>query len=316
MPFRRPKTVKIAQAGHSSGLTSRSDLEHLLDAMRSAILLISCPDQMGLVAQVTSFLHRHNGNILGLDQHVDAEQALFVMRLEWELEGFKFTPQELAQKFQQEIARPLDMQWTLHFSDERPRMAVFVSKQPHCLYDILARCRSGEWDVELPLIVSNHVDLEPVARELDIEFRVFPITPANKNHQEAEQLKLLAEHEIDFIVLARYMQILTDQMMRHYPNRIINIHHSFLPAFPGLKPYHSAHERGVKIIGATSHYVTTDLDAGPIIAQDVVHVSHNDSVADFVRKGRDLEKIVLARAIWQHLRRKVLVCGNRTVVFT
>jgi formyltetrahydrofolate deformylase len=195
-------------------------------------------------------------------------------------------------------------------------MAVFVSKLPHCLYDILQRVDSREWKAELPLIVSNHPDLEFIAKKEGVEFRCFPITQENKMDQEARQLDLLKEYRIDFVVLARYMQVLTEKFILKYPSRIINIHHSFLPAFPGAKPYHSAHERGVKIIGATSHYVTGDLDAGPIIEQDVVRVSHVDSVEDLIRKGRDLEKIVLSRAVWHHLQRKVLTYGNRTVIFT
>ena len=208
------------------------------------------------------------------------------------------------------------MEWELHFSSEIPRMALFVSRLPHCLFDILARWKSQEIRAEIPLIVSNHQDLEPVARQFGVDFAHFDMTRENKAEQEAAQLELLRKHQVGFIVLARYMQILSEDFVRHYPNRIINIHHSFLPAFPGAKPYHQAYERGVKVIGATSHYVTAELDCGPIIAQDIIRVSHQDSVADLVRKGRDLEKLVLSRAVWHHLRHQVLVYQNRTCIFT
>ncbi|MCL1981072.1 MAG: formyltetrahydrofolate deformylase, partial [Proteobacteria bacterium] len=203
-----------------------------------------------------------------------------------------------------------------HFSHEVPRMAVFVSKQSHCLYDILSRWRSQELEVDIPLIISNHRELEPVARQFGIDFHCFEINDGNKREQEQAQLRLLAEHQIEFIVLARYMQILSEGFIGQYRNRIINIHHSFLPAFPGAKPYHSAFERGVKVIGATSHYVTEELDAGPIITQDIIRVSHADSVEDLIRKGRDLEKVILSRSIWHHVQRQILVYQNRTVVFS
>ncbi len=282
---------------------------------RSAILLIHCRDRQGLVAAITDFIARNNGNIIYLDQHVDAQQQVFFMRVEWELDQFRIPSGEIGAQFQSELAERFDMHWRLHFNNERPRMAVFVSKLPHCLFDILGRCQSGEWQIDVPLIVSNHEDLRPIAERFGIDYHVLPITPENKLAQEARQLELLREYEIDFVVLARYMQILSPEFITHYPERIINIHHSFLPAFPGAKPYHSAHARGVKIIGATSHYVTSELDAGPIIAQDVVHVSHRDSVEDLVRKGRDLEKLVLARAIWNHTQHKILTYDNRTVIF-
>ncbi|RFA26983.1 formyltetrahydrofolate deformylase [Alkalilimnicola ehrlichii] len=281
----------------------------------SATLLIHCQDRQGLVSRITDFIARNNGNIIYLDQHVDAQKQVFFMRVEWELESFAIPAADIADQFRQELAEPLAMHWQLHFSDETPRMAVFVSKLPHCLFDILARCQSGEWNIDVPLIVSNHPDLKPIADRFGIDYYVLPITPNNKQEQEAEQRALLARYNIDFVVLARYMQILSPEFIDHYPERIINIHHSFLPAFPGAKPYHSAYARGVKIIGATSHYVTSELDAGPIIAQDVVHVSHRDSVEDLVRKGRDLEKLVLARAIWNHTQRKILSYDNRTVIF-
>jgi len=285
-------------------------------APSSAILLIHCPDNKGIVATVSEFIYKNNGNITFLDQHVDALRQVFFMRIEWELENFIIPDDKIDEYFATLIAQKYDMKWQLHFSHETPRMAIFVSKLPHCLYDILSRWKSKEIDVEIPLIISNHPDLEPVARQFGIDFHLFAVNSDNKREQEQAQLQLLAEHKVEFIVLARYMQILSDDFISKYRNKIINIHHSFLPAFPGAKPYHSAFERGVKIIGATSHYVTADLDAGPIIAQDVIRVSHADSVEDLVRKGRDLEKVILSRSIWHHLQRQILVFQNRTVVFT
>ncbi|MEN8129448.1 MAG: formyltetrahydrofolate deformylase [Pseudomonadota bacterium] len=282
----------------------------------SAMLLISCPDRVGIVAAITDFLYQHNGNIIDLEQHVGVREKHFFMRIEWNLQGFSLSVEELKQQFESLIAERFNMDWQLSLADEIPRMALFVSKHPHCLYDILARYQAGEWNVHIPVIISNHPDLESAAKNLGIDFHVFPMDKQNKKAQEQAQLALLQDYGADFIVLARYMQILTGQFISRYPNKIINIHHSFLPAFPGAKPYHSAYERGVKVIGATSHYVTAQLDAGPIIAQDVIHVRHTDSVEDLVRKGRDIEKLVLARAIWYHLRRKIIVCKNRTVVFS
>jgi len=282
----------------------------------SAILLIHCPDSKGIVAAVSEFIYKNNGNITFLDQHVDILRKVFFMRIEWELERFIIPDEKIGEYFDTLIAKKFDMQWQLHFSHEVPRMAIFVSKLPHCLYDILSRWKSREIEVEIPLIISNHSDLEPVARQFGIDFHLFEINAQNKKEQEQAQLQLLAEHQIEFIVLARYMQILSDEFVRQYKNRIINIHHSFLPAFPGAKPYHSAFERGVKVVGATSHYVTADLDAGPIIAQDIIRVSHADTVEDLVRKGRDLEKVILSSSIWHHLQRQILVYQNRTVVFT
>lgn len=281
----------------------------------SAILLIHCPDRKGLVASITEFIFRNNGNILYLNQHVDNQKNIFFMRVEWDLKGFAIPSKKIGEYFQTLIAEKFGMKWRLYFSDETPRMAIFVSKLPHCLYDILSKWQSKEWKVEIPLIVSNHPDLESIAKRFNIDYHLFPITKANKRKQEQKQIALLKEYRIDLIVLSRYMQILTEQFVSKYPDQIINIHHSFLPAFPGARPYHSAYERGVKIIGATSHYVTKDLDAGPIIEQDVVRVSHEDSVEDMIRKGRDLEKVVLSRAIWYHINRKILVYDNRTLVF-
>jgi formyltetrahydrofolate deformylase len=280
----------------------------------SAILLISCPDRQGLVCAVTDFLMRHNGNIMDLEQHVDTEERVFFMRVEWELTGFNLPRDQISEKFNL-IAARFDMKYELHFSDYRPRMALFVSKFPHCLLDLLARQSSGDLNAEIPLIISNHSDLAPVASMYSIDFHCIPVTRETKAEQEARQMELLKQYNIDLIVLARYMQILSDDFCRNYPKRIINIHHSFLPAFVGAKPYHSAYQRGVKIVGATSHYATGELDEGPIIEQEVMRVSHRDPVESLIRKGRDLEKLVLARAVWNHLQNKVLVYKNRTVVF-
>lgn len=279
-----------------------------------AILLISCLDQKGLVARISEFLHRHEGNILCADQHIDAEVRLFLMRVEWDLHGFELGPDRIAAAFEP-VARELKLDWQLRFSHRQPKTALFVSKYGHCLSDLLFRHRSGELNADISLIVSNHPDLRSVAEFYGIEYLVIPVTAENKAAQEKRILEELASRQIEFVVLARYMQILTPAFVDHFPNAIINIHHSFLPAFVGSKPYHQAYRRGVKIIGATSHYVTSELDDGPIIVQDVIHISHRDSVEDLVRKGRDLEKTVLARAVRFHLEDRVLVYGNKTVVF-
>jgi formyltetrahydrofolate deformylase len=280
----------------------------------TAVLLLSCPDQKGLVATVSDFLYRNNGNITHADQHTDLERGVFLQRVEWELAGFAIPRDEIGEAFRP-IAERFQMTWSLHFSDYVPRMAVFVSKLPHCLYDLLARWRMGEVQVDIPLIISNHPDLGSIAEDFGLEYHCFPISPETKAAQEQHMIEKLQEQRISLIVLARYMQILSESFVDHYPNRIINIHHSFLPAFAGARPYRQAHERGVKIIGATAHYVTPELDQGPIIAQDVVRISHRDSVADLIRKGRDLEKVVLARAVDLHLRNRVVAYGNKTVVF-
>jgi len=285
------------------------------DTASTAILIIHCPDSRGIVAAVTQLLNEHDGNIVYLDQHVDQQRQLFLMRIEWELHDFAVSLDEFSRLFEQRVAQRYDMQWRLHRSYDTPRMAVFVSKLSHCLYDILARYRTGEWRVEIPIVISNHPDMQDVVKRFGVDYRWFQLTKENKQAVEHEMLTLLSNYNIDFVVLARYMQILSEGFVERYPNRIINIHHSFLPAFPGAKPYHSAHKRGVKIIGATSHYVTAELDAGPIIEQDVVRVTHADTVRDFLRKGRDLEKVVLARAIRAHIKRKILVYDNKTVVF-
>lgn len=281
----------------------------------TAILLMHCPDRRGLVVHVTEFIDNNNGNIISLDEHVDREAGIFFMRIEWELEGFLIPKEKIGEFFSTQIAAKFTMKWNIYFSSNIPRMAIFVSKMSHCLYDILSRYHNGEWEVEIPLIISNHPDLEPVARQFDIRFEHIPVSKENKAEQEKKELALLKKHKISFVVLARYMQIISDSFIQEYPNKIINIHHSFLPAFPGAKPYHSAHERGVKIIGATSHYVTADLDAGPIIDQDVTRISHRDPVEKLVMKGRDVEKLVLSRAILMHLQRRILVYNNRTIVF-
>ena len=283
-------------------------------ATTTAILLMSCPDQPGIVLAISSFISENSGNILHLEQHVDSEVSAFFMRVEWEVDGFAISRSEIKSAFAP-LGEKFTMEWALHFSDIKPRVAIFVTKDNHCIYDLLSRHESGELPMEVPLIISNRMDLKPAADRFGIPFYHFPITKATKAAQEAEEIALLREQRIDTVVLARYMQILSSQMVDAFPSQIINIHHSFLPAFPGARPYHSAHARGVKLIGATSHYVTEELDEGPIIAQDVIRVSHRDSVKDFVRKGKDLEQVVLSRAVWNHLRRRVLPFRNQTVVF-
>ncbi|WP_258101309.1 formyltetrahydrofolate deformylase [Marinoscillum pacificum] len=280
-----------------------------------AILLIHCNDRKGLISTITHFLFEHNGNIIDLDEHVDKSDGVFFMRVEWELDAFDIPKEDIRDAFANQIANEYEMQWQLHFTDRKPRMAVFVSKASHCLYDILSRHYSGEWQVEIPAIISNHKMHEELAQRYGIPFYFFEINKENKSEVERAQMTLLTELDIDFMILARYMQILSDNFIKSYPNKIINIHHSFLPAFAGAKPYHRAYERGVKIIGATSHYVTADLDAGPILEQDVAKITHKDTVEDLIRKGKDLEKIVLSRAIWTHLERKALVHNNKTVIF-
>lgn len=278
-------------------------------------MLLHCPDKQGILAVVTEFINNNNGNIIYLDQYVDTVQEVFFMRVEWELDGFLIPKEKLSEYFQTLLAKPYDMVFNIYFHKQKPRMALFVSKQAHCLYDLLAHYEAGDWNVEIPLIVSNHPDLEHVAKKFGIPFFVFPINKDNKEEQEQKELDLLHENNVSCIVLARYMQIISPRMIAEYPEKIINIHHSFLPAFVGAKPYHAAYERGVKIIGATSHYVTEELDAGPIIEQDVVRISHKDTVGNLLRKGQDLEKIVLSRAVEKHIDRKILVYKNKTIVF-
>ncbi len=283
--------------------------------MKTAKLLLHCPDKPGILAEVTDFITVNKGNIIYLDQYVDHVENIFFMRIEWELKDFLIPQEKIEDYFATLYAQKYEMNFRLYFSDMKPRMAIFVSKMSHCLFDLLARYTAGEWNVDIPLIISNHPDLQHVAERFGIPFYLFPITKETKTEQESLEIELLAKHGIDFIVLARYMQVLSQQLIDTYPNRIINIHHSFLPAFVGAKPYHAAFERGVKIIGATSHYVTADLDAGPIIEQDVVRITHKDTVQDLINKGKDLEKIVLSRAVQKHIEHKVLAYKNKTVIF-
>ena len=284
--------------------------------MKTAKLLLHCPDKSGILAEVTDFITVNKGNIIYLDQYVDHVENIFFMRIEWELKNFLIPQEKIEDYFATLYAQKYEMFFRLYFSDTKPRMAIFVSKMSHCLFDLLARYTAGEWNVEIPLIISNHPDLQHVAERFGIPFYLFPITKETKEEQEKKEMELLAKHKVNFIVLARYMQVISERMIDAYPNRIINIHHSFLPAFVGAKPYHAAFERGVKIIGATSHYVTTELDAGPIIEQDVVRITHKDTVEDLVNKGKDLEKIVLSRAVQKHIERKILAYKNKTVIFS
>jgi formyltetrahydrofolate deformylase len=281
----------------------------------TAILLVSCPDQRGIVAALSSFIARHDGNIIALDQYVDVEERAFFARMEWELAGFSIPLEEFAERFSA-VADPMRVSWTLHRSDKRLRMAVLVSRQTHCLYDVLARHESGEWPADIALVLSNHEDHRSLVERHGLPFHCIPVTAATKADAEARQIALLREAGVDFIVLARYMQILSPAFVQAFPLQILNIHHSFLPAFAGANPYRAAHERGVKIVGATAHYVTETLDEGPIVEQDVIRVSHRQGVEDLVRLGRDLEKIVLSRAIYWHLHHRILVYKNRTVVFS
>lgn len=283
--------------------------------MSTATMLIYCPDEKGIILSVTNYISTNNGNIVDLDQHVDSEQKIFFMRVEWTLSDFNIPRENIGTHFGSEVAQKYQMQYTVHFRDEKIRMALMVSKMDHCFNDILSRYKSGEWNVEIPLIISNHPEMEETANRFGIPYHYIPVSKQTKVEQEKKQLQLLSDNKIEFVVLARYMQILSENFIKDYSNRIINIHHSFLPAFPGAKPYHSAHERGVKIIGATSHYVTKDLDAGPIIEQSTANISHKDRVEDLVRKGRDIEKVVLSRAIWYHVNRRILSYGNRTIIF-
>jgi formyltetrahydrofolate deformylase len=280
----------------------------------TATLLVSCPDQKGIVAALAQLLYGHGANILDADQHTDAEAGVFFQRIRFDLTELRTDRTALEQAIR-EVAERLRMEWRLAWAGERKRMAIFVSRTDHCLYDLLLRHRAGELACEIPLIVSNHPDLEPVSRSFGIEYRVFEIRPETKRAQEDAELALLRERRIDLVVLARYMQVLSPHFVELQRGRVINIHHSFLPAFSGGRPYQQAHERGVKLIGATAHYATKDLDEGPIIEQDVIRASHRDSVDDLVRKGRDVERAVLSRAVRWHLDDRVLVYGNKTVVF-
>lgn len=282
--------------------------------MSHAILLISCPDQKGITASVTSFVYENNGNIVHADQHIDEQVNTFFMRIEWSLEGFAIEREKIAESFET-IAKKFEMTWNFYLTEECARIAIFVSSHLHCLYDLLFRCKAGHLACEIPLIISNHPLAKNVADEFAIKFFEASITKENKEEQEKRQIAILKEENIDLIVLARYHQIFTAAFVNEFANRIINIHHSFLPAFAGKNPYAQAYQKGVKIIGATSHYVTEELDQGPIIEQDTVRISHRDSLGDLVRKGEDLEKVVLSRAVRWALERKILCYGNKTVVF-
>lgn len=283
----------------------------------SAILLLHCPDKQGIISELTKFITDNHGNIMYLDQYVDREDGMFFMRIEWELENFLIPRDKIKDIIDTLYTERYQMHFNLYFSDVKPRMAIFVSKMSHCLYDLLARWKAGEFNVDIPCIVSNHENLRYVAEQFGIPYYVWSIKKdhSNKAEVEAAEMELLKKEKVTFIVLARYMQIISDDMIKSYPNHIINIHHSFLPAFVGAKPYHQAWERGVKIIGATSHYVTAELDAGPIIEQDVTRISHKDTPESLVLKGKDLEKIVLSRAVTKHIQRKVLTYNNKTIIF-
>lgn len=283
----------------------------------SAILLLHCPDKQGIISELTKFITDNHGNIMYLDQYVDREDDMFFMRIEWELENFLIPRDKIKDIIDTLYTERFQMHFNLYFSDVKPRMAIFVSKMSHCLYDLLARWKAGEFNVDIPCIVSNHENLRYVAEQFEIPYHVWSIKKdhSNKAEVEAAEMELLKKEKVSFIVLARYMQIISDEMIKSYPNHIINIHHSFLPAFIGAKPYHQAWERGVKIIGATSHYVTAELDAGPIIEQDVTRISHKDTPESLVLKGKDLEKIVLSRAVTKHIQRKVLTYKNKTIIF-
>lgn len=284
--------------------------------MNKITILIHCNDRPNIIASVTNFIAEKGGNIVYIDQHVDREQDIFFMRLESEFMTNSFSTDDFKEAFKNTLAETFKMKWRIYSSETKPRMALFISKYDHCLYDLLGRYNSGELNLEIPFIISNHLDLKVIADNFKIPFYHIPVTKDSKEAAEAKQLELLEKHNINFIVLARYMQIVSSKLINKYPNKIINIHHSFLPAFVGAKPYHSAYKRGVKIIGATSHYVTEELDAGPIIEQDVTRVTHAHSIQDLIAKGRDLEKIVLANAVKLHSNRKVLVFNNKTVIFS
>ena len=282
---------------------------------KTAVLIAHCPDAKGILYAVTDFILSNEGNIINLDEHVDSDESHFFMRVQWDLTDFTIPQEKIGEYFDTLIAGRFSMVWSLSFSGKKPRVAIFVSKYAHCIYDILGRYESREWDIEIPLIISNHEKFRDLAERSGIEFHHFPITRESKESQERKEIELLREKKVDLIILARYMQILSKQMTDAFHMKIINIHHSSLPAFAGANPYKAAYMRGVKFMGATSHYVTEALDEGPIIAQDVSAISHRDSISDMKRKGRDIEKIVLAKAVWAHINRQVLIYKNRTVVF-
>jgi formyltetrahydrofolate deformylase len=280
----------------------------------TATLLVNCPDRRGIVAAVSEFLYKHDANIVHADQHQDAEKGLFFTRVEWELSGFRLSLEEFPPAFRG-IAERFEMQWRVERSTSRPRLAIFVSKYDHCLADLLYRWSCGELRGDVAVVIGNHPDGERLARFYGVPFHCIPVDAATKEAAEASQLALLVRENIDLVVLARYMQILSPRFVAAYPQRIINVHHSFLPAFIGARPYHQAFERGVKLIGATSHYVTTELDEGPIIEQTTARISHRDQLADLLQKGRELEKEVLSRAVRWHVESRILVYGKKTVIF-
>jgi len=286
----------------------------MIEKPSTAVLLFSCPDRTGLVARLSHFIFERGGNILDLDEHVDPEEKIFSIRIAWDMARFSIPASELKEAFAP-LAKEFRATWDIRFLEDRMQVAVFVSKYDHCLNEILWRHKMGEFPIDIPFIISNHSDLEPLAGQYGIPFHVFPVNRENKAAQEAEEFKLMDAHGIDAIVLARYMQILSPVFVKKYPNRIINIHHSFLPAFVGSNPYRQAFQRGVKIIGATSHYVTAELDEGPIIEQDIIRISHKDTLKDLIRKGRDLERMVLARALHSHFEHRILVMGRKTIIF-
>jgi formyltetrahydrofolate deformylase len=283
--------------------------------MANGILLIECADQQGIVSSVTEFIYTNKGNIIELDQYLDHENNHFFMRIEWSLDDFTIEKSKIGEYFHTLLAKRFNIRFNLYFNDEKPKMALFVTKLSHCLIDLLGRWYNGTLQVEIPVVVSNHEYLRDVVEKFGLRFHHIPITKDNKVEQEQKHLEILKENNIDFVVLARYMQIIGEGLIKTYGSRIINIHHSFLPAFVGAKPYHAAYARGVKIIGATAHYVTEELDAGPIIEQEVSRVSHHNTINDLVQMGQDVEKITLAKAVKKHVSRKTLVVGNKTIIF-
>jgi len=281
----------------------------------SAILLIHCPNRKGIVAGVTDFIYSNNGDIIHLDQHVNSETDHLYMRAEWSLDDFNIPKEKIGEFFNTLVGQKFELKWSLKFTNTKLKACLFVSRYSHCFFDILSRYESGEWNLDIPLIISNHEKFKPVAERYNIDFHYLKVTKDNKAEVEAKEIELIKKHDINFIVLARYMQILSDNFINQFPDRIINIHHSSLPAFKGADPYKAAYDRGVKFVGATAHYVTADLDDGPIISQSMISITHNDTVRDLKRKGKDVEKIVLARAIWAHMNHKVISYRNKTVVF-
>lgn len=280
----------------------------------TAILLFSCPDRIGLVARISHFIFERGGNIIDLDEHVDPVEQVFSIRVAWDMKNFSIPPTDVKEAIKP-LAKEFKATWDIKFLERKTKIAIFVSKYDHCLHEILWRNKMGEFSIEISLIISNHADLESLANQYQIPFYLFPITKENKAEQEVKELTLLNDHNVDTVVLARYMQILSPDFVKNYPNKIINIHHSFLPAFIGSNPYKQAYQRGVKIIGATSHYVTAELDEGPIIAQDIIRISHKDTLKALIRKGRDLERLVLARALHYHFEHRILVRGKKTIIF-